>query len=81
MKKYTSTLRAPADFGLAIRHARIERGFSQEDLAEILDVPQSTISEIENGKSTIFLRRLLDIVRETGIQFTATLEGENEARG
>lgn len=75
MKKYTSTLRAPADFGLAIRHARLERKLSQEELAEILDVPQSTISEIENGKSTIFLRRLLEIARETGIQFSATWDG------
>lgn len=78
MKKYTSTLRAPADFGLAIRHARLERNLSQEELADILDLPQSTISEMENGKSTIFMRRLLDIARATGIQFSATWEGDDE---
>ena len=54
----------------------------KKELAEILEVPQSTISEIENGKSTIFLRRLLEIARETGIQFSATWEGnDDETRG
>lgn len=46
----------------------------QTDLAESLGVPQSTISEIENGKSTIFVRRLLEIARATGMEITASRE-------
>lgn len=65
-------LRAPGDFGLAVQQARLARGMSQKELAAELGVPQSTISEIENGKSTIYLRRLLSIARVTGIEFRAS---------
>ncbi len=81
MTQRTSALHSPADFGLAIREARLDRGLSQAQLAEILDLPQSTISEIEGGKSTIYLRRLLTLARATGISFTANWEGDDEARG
>jgi transcriptional regulator with XRE-family HTH domain len=81
MSKRTARLHAPADFGLAIQQARLERGMSQKQLAEQLAVPQSTISEIEAGKSTIYLRRLLGLARATGIEFTATWEGDDAARG
>lgn len=77
MKQYTATLRAPADIGLALRAARLARGMTQEQLADELDVPQSTVSELESGKSTIFLRRLLSAARATGISLSATWEDEN----
>lgn len=80
MSKRTATLHAPADFGLAIQQARLERGMSQKQLAEQLAVPQSTISEIEAGKSTIYLRRLLGLARATGIEFTATWGGDDAVR-
>lgn len=81
MSTFKSRLRVPADFGMAIRHARLQRGLSQEELAEILNMPQSTISQIENGKSTIFLRNLLEIARETGIDISATWKSGDETRG
>ena len=36
--------------GLAIREFREKRGYSQCQLAEIMDISRSTISKIENGK-------------------------------
>jgi len=81
MARHTARLHAPADFGLAIQQARTARGLSQERLAEQLAVPQSTISEIEGGKSTIYLRRLLSLARATGIEFTATWGDDDDARG
>jgi transcriptional regulator with XRE-family HTH domain len=36
--------------GDAIRDIREKRGYSQDDLAEIMKVNRSTISKIENGK-------------------------------
>ncbi|WP_298942924.1 helix-turn-helix transcriptional regulator [uncultured Microbacterium sp.] len=74
MAQRTARLRAPADFGLAVQQARIARGMSQTELAAELDIPQSMISEIENGKSTIYLRRLLGIAHVTGIEFSARWE-------
>src|SRR5660398_154674 len=64
MSKRTARLHAPADFGLAIQQARLDRGMSQQQLAKHLSVPQSTISEIEAGKSTIYLRLSLIHISE-----------------
>lgn len=36
--------------GQNIREIREKRGYSQDELAEIMDVNRSTISKIENGK-------------------------------
>lgn len=72
MARHTSRLRAPGDLGLAVQQARLARGMSQSDLAAELGVTQSAISEIESGKSTIYLRRLLSIARITGLEFSAS---------
>ena len=80
MTKRNARLRAPADFGLALQQGRLSRGLSQQELADELDLPQSTISEIESGKSTIFLRRLLTIARATGVEFTASWEDDDAPR-
>lgn len=72
MATYSARLRAPADFGLALQQARFARGVSQTELALELGLPQSTISAMESGKTTIYLRRLLTLARATGIEFTAT---------
>lgn len=79
MTQRTARLRAPADFGLAVQQARLARGLSQTELAAELDLPQSAISEIENGKTTIYLRRLLSLARATGIEFTAQWEDPDAA--
>ena len=71
-------LRAPADFGLAIQQARMARGISHTQLAAELDISQSAVSKIESGKSTIHLRRILELARLTGLEFTATWEYEPE---
>jgi HTH-type transcriptional regulator / antitoxin HipB len=81
MAQHTARLRAPGDFGLAVQQARLARGLSQSELAAELGVPQSTISEIESGKSTIYLRRLLSIARVTGLEFTAAWGDGDAPRG
>lgn len=81
MTKHTARLRSPGDFGLAVQQARLARGLSQKELAAELDVSQSTISEIEAGKATIYLRRLLSIARITGLEFSATWEDDDAPRG
>jgi len=39
--------------GDKIRQVREQRGYSQEHLADMMDVNRSTISKIENGKFSI----------------------------
>lgn len=81
MARHTARLRAPADFGMAVQQARLSRGLSQAQLAAELGIVQSAISEIESGKSTIYMRRLLSIARATGLEFAATWEGDDASRG
>lgn len=76
--KQTARLRTPGDIGVALQQARIARGLSQVELAAEADLPQSTISAIENGMSTIHLRRLLNLARTTGIVITAAWEDDDE---
>jgi HTH-type transcriptional regulator/antitoxin HipB len=80
MVKHTARLRAPGDFGLAVQQVRLARGLSQTELAAELGVPQSTISEIESGKATIYVRRLLSIARATGLELTASWEDDDAPR-
>lgn len=75
--RQTARLRTPADIGIALQQARLARGRSQVDLARALDLPQSTVSEIETGMSTIHLRRLLEMARELGVDITATWEDDD----
>ena len=81
MVKHTAHLRAPGDFGLAVQQARLARGLSQSELAAELGVPQSTISEVESGRVTIYVRRLLSIARATGLEFSASWEDDDAPRG
>jgi transcriptional regulator with XRE-family HTH domain len=81
MTNRQARLRAPADFGLAIQQARIARGMSQSQLADELGVSQSTVSEIEGGKSTIYLRRVLAMARATGIELTASWRDDHATGG
>ena len=81
MTRYTATLRAPADFGLAIQQSRLAAGLSQAELAASLGMPQSTISEIENGKATIYIRRLLSLASATGLDLTASWDSDDAPRG
>ena len=39
--------------GMRIRSLREKRGFSQDELAEIMDVHRSTISKVETGRFAI----------------------------
>jgi len=39
--------------GMKIRAFREKRGYSQDELAEIMDVHRSTISKVETGKFSI----------------------------
>jgi len=48
-----------AKFGANVRRERVSRGFTQEKLAELVDVNPRTIQKIEAGQLNILLTTIL----------------------
>lgn len=60
----------PASLGEAIRHYRREAGLTQAQLAEMAGLRRSYLSELENGKETEQVKRILRILRQLGVRMT-----------
>jgi DNA-binding XRE family transcriptional regulator len=50
-------------FGDAVRAARIDRGYTQKQLAEIIDVDERTISSIEKYEANTTMEILYPLIR------------------
>lgn len=79
MSTQISSLRSPGDIGLAIQQARLAQGLSQTALADRLGISQRSVSEIETGKPTIYMRKVFDLLRATGVELNASWD-DGEAR-
>jgi transcriptional regulator with XRE-family HTH domain len=60
----------PESLGAAIRHYRKEAGFSQAQLAEIAGLNRTYLSNLESGKETEQVRRILWVLRQLGVRIT-----------
>lgn len=56
--------------GAAIRHFRREAGLTQAELADLTGLGRSYLSELESGKETEQVRRLLRVLRQLGVRMT-----------
>ena len=52
------------NIGIKLRKLRMQNGYSQEYLAEVLEVSQKTYSNMENDKSSISIDTLKKIAQE-----------------
>lgn len=59
-----------ASLGDAIRHYRTEAGITQAELATRTGLQRSYLSELESGKETEQLKRLLRVLRQLGVRVT-----------
>ncbi|HYI50195.1 MAG TPA: helix-turn-helix transcriptional regulator, partial [Microbacterium sp.] len=62
--------------GHRIRHQRVLRGFTLDELGELVGVAGSQLSLIENGKREPKLSLLQAIATETGVEVTDLLSSE-----
>lgn len=60
----------PGSLGDAIRHYRREAGLTQAELAEMAGLQRSYLSELETGKETEQLKRVLRLLRQLGVRMT-----------
>ncbi len=56
--------------GAAIRHYRLQAGLSQAELADRAGINRTYLSDLEQGKETEQLRRILRILKELGVRLT-----------
>lgn len=59
----------PADVGQFLSVIRRERGLSQAQLAEALNVPRRYIYELESGKDVTYITRLFGLLRVLDVQW------------
>ncbi len=64
--------------GKRIKQARLKKGFTQEQIAEKLDVSIAFLSRVERGNSHINLRRLDEICNILDVSLGSILEGSSE---
>ncbi len=62
---------------LRIRAYREAKGYTQEYMAEMLNICQSTYANLESGKTTLSITRLLHIAEILETDFTNLLEFRN----
>lgn len=58
----------PESFGSAIRHYRQEAGLTQEELAKRAGLNRTYLSDLERGKETEQIRRILRVLRQLGVR-------------
>ncbi|GLS34742.1 hypothetical protein GCM10010869_03300 [Mesorhizobium tianshanense] len=61
----------PENLGLLIRRAREGRNLSQQSFADLAGVGRRFVSELENGKATLELGKVLKVARAAGISIFA----------
>jgi y4mF family transcriptional regulator len=59
-----------ASFGAAIKHYRKKVGLTQAQLAELAGLNRTYLSDLEQGKETEQLRRLLRVLKQLGVRMT-----------
>lgn len=67
--------RALTAFGLAVRCARVEKGYTQEKLAERADLDPTYISGIERGVRNASLLSLVRVAKGLGVPLSELCKG------
>ena len=62
---------SPADLGRLVRQAREKRLMSQQDFADLAGVGRRFVSELENGKATLELGKVIKVARAAGLSLLA----------
>ena len=60
-------LRTAADIGELVHAARRKQGISQEQLAGVAGTGVRLISDLENGKSTVQIEKVIKVIEALGL--------------
>ncbi len=65
-------IKTSKDLGLAIREKRKKDGLSLMDAAALCNVGYRFLSDLENGKPTVRLEKVLQVIQMLGLQLEVT---------
>jgi HTH-type transcriptional regulator / antitoxin HipB len=71
-------IKTTEDIGRLIREKRKNDGLTQTDLAGLCGVGKRFISELENGKPTIQIMKVLQVLACVGLEVKISLKGRFE---
>ncbi len=71
-KRSPSLIESPKDIGRVVRASRKIMGLTQQKFADLAGVGRRFVSELENGKATLELGKILRVCKAAGIDLTAT---------
>ena len=70
------TIQSSADLGRAIRNRRRELGYTQAFLASYAGISASFLSELENGKATVQLDKVMEVLSLLGMDLGVSRRGD-----
>ncbi len=70
------TIHTTKDLGREIRTRRKELGYTQSFLASYVGVSTSFLSELENGKETLQINKIMDVMSLLGMDICVVRRGE-----
>lgn len=71
-----SRITSPASLGFALQQARLISGMTQTELATMIGANQKYVWELESGKDSKAVRRILDVLATTGARLEVILPEE-----
>lgn len=63
----TGPIRSGSELGAIIAHSRKSRGYTQQQFADVAGVGRRFVSDLENGKATVQLGKLLQVLTALGL--------------
>ncbi len=73
MKKSLSKAELLKNFGLNVKIARLKKGLTQEQLAELMNIHLTYIARIETGKINMSLGKILELANTLNIDINKLL--------
>mgnify|MGYP000299574613 FL=1 len=73
MKKSLSKTELLKKFGLNVKIARLKKGLTQEQLAELMNIHLTYIARIETGKINMSLGKILELANTLNIDINKLL--------
>jgi len=68
-------VRDATEIGVVLRRARKRQGLTQQQLADLVGVGVRFVSEVERGKGTAEVDRVIDLLRGVGIDVFLVARG------